>query len=177
MKRHEWLLAETPGSRLQARLGQAYLRWLSFRENPLALAGLGLVLLLVAVANGRRYGGGILVAPNASVDDGLLDVVAIDDAPPAERIALFQTAQAGKHLARPGVTVRRERSVTLRFEAPPMFQIDGEVYQARRSEVLVECVPGALRVITAPAAASPPPAGFPASRASAAAPSRSTGRL
>jgi len=50
LKRQEWLLAETPGSRLQARLGQAYLRWLSFRENPLALAGLGLVLLLVAVA-------------------------------------------------------------------------------------------------------------------------------
>jgi peptide/nickel transport system permease protein len=46
----EWLLAETPGSRMQARLGQAYLRWLSFRENPLALAGLGLVLLLVAIA-------------------------------------------------------------------------------------------------------------------------------
>jgi peptide/nickel transport system permease protein len=50
LKRHEWLLAETPASRMQARLGQAYLRWLSFRENPLALAGLGLVLLLVAVA-------------------------------------------------------------------------------------------------------------------------------
>jgi peptide/nickel transport system permease protein len=46
----EWLLAEAPDSRTQARLGQAYLRWLSLRENPLALAGLGLVLLLVAVA-------------------------------------------------------------------------------------------------------------------------------
>jgi peptide/nickel transport system permease protein len=46
----EWLLAEAPDSRMQARLGQAYLRWLSLRENPLALAGLGLVLLLVAVA-------------------------------------------------------------------------------------------------------------------------------
>jgi peptide/nickel transport system permease protein len=50
MRSSEWLLAETPGSRMQARLGQAYLRWLSLRENPLALAGLGLVLLLVAIA-------------------------------------------------------------------------------------------------------------------------------
>jgi peptide/nickel transport system permease protein len=48
--RREWLLAETPQSPLQARLGQAYLRWLSFRENPLALVGLGIVLLLVALA-------------------------------------------------------------------------------------------------------------------------------
>ncbi|HZX63938.1 MAG TPA: ABC transporter permease [Myxococcales bacterium] len=48
--RREWLLAEAPQSRMQARLGQAYLRWLSFRENPLALVGLGIVLLLVAIA-------------------------------------------------------------------------------------------------------------------------------
>jgi peptide/nickel transport system permease protein len=50
MRSSEWLLAETPGSRMQARLGQAYLRWLSLRENPLALAGLALVLILVAIA-------------------------------------------------------------------------------------------------------------------------------
>jgi peptide/nickel transport system permease protein len=48
--RRAWLLAETPASRLQARLGQAYVAWLSFRRNPLALAGLGIVLALVVVA-------------------------------------------------------------------------------------------------------------------------------
>ena len=45
-----WLLAETPASALQARLGQAYLSWLAFRRNPLALVGLAIVLLLVVVA-------------------------------------------------------------------------------------------------------------------------------
>ena len=133
-------------------------------------------LLLVAIANGRRYGGGILVAPNATVDDGLLDVVSIDDAPATERIALFQTAQSGKHLAREGVDVRRERSVTLRFEAPPAFQIDGELYQARRREVTAECVPGALRVITATAAAAPQSPALPRSAPATAQASRSMGR-
>jgi peptide/nickel transport system permease protein len=46
----DWLLAETPASRAQARLGQTYRRWLIFRRNPLAVAGLSIVLLLVVVA-------------------------------------------------------------------------------------------------------------------------------
>jgi peptide/nickel transport system permease protein len=45
-----WLLDETPGSRLQARLGQAFVTGLAFRRNPLAVVGLGVVLVLVAVA-------------------------------------------------------------------------------------------------------------------------------
>ncbi|NUQ94724.1 MAG: YegS/Rv2252/BmrU family lipid kinase [Gemmatimonadaceae bacterium] len=133
-------------------------------------------LLLVAIANGRRYGGGILVAPNASVDDGLLDVVSIDDAPATERIALFQTAQEGKHISRGGVSVRREPAVTLRFDEPPAFQIDGELYQARRREVVAECVPGALRVITGPAVATAPAPGLLRSAASPAPAFRSMGR-
>jgi peptide/nickel transport system permease protein len=45
-----WLLADEPASGLQARLGRSYLSWLSFRRNPLAIAGLGVVLALVLVA-------------------------------------------------------------------------------------------------------------------------------
>jgi peptide/nickel transport system permease protein len=45
-----WLLAETPRSRTQARLGQAYVSWLAFRRNPLAMAGLAVLVALVLVA-------------------------------------------------------------------------------------------------------------------------------
>jgi peptide/nickel transport system permease protein len=45
-----WLLAATPQSRLQARLGRGYLSWLAFKGNPLALIGLGIVALLVLMA-------------------------------------------------------------------------------------------------------------------------------
>ncbi|HZS84029.1 MAG TPA: ABC transporter permease [Stellaceae bacterium] len=45
-----WLLAETPWSRLQAELGQAYLAALSFARNRLAIVGLSLVLLLLLIA-------------------------------------------------------------------------------------------------------------------------------
>ncbi|MBM3598492.1 MAG: ABC transporter permease [Alphaproteobacteria bacterium] len=45
-----WLLAETPHSRTQARLGQAYVRWLHFLRNPLAMIGLAIVVALIVIA-------------------------------------------------------------------------------------------------------------------------------
>lgn len=46
----EWLLTERPASRLQARLGRAYHSWRRFSANRLAVAGLGIILLLLFVA-------------------------------------------------------------------------------------------------------------------------------
>jgi peptide/nickel transport system permease protein len=45
-----WLVAETPRSRWQARLGQAWLAWLTLRQNPLAVVGLLIVTALLALA-------------------------------------------------------------------------------------------------------------------------------
>ncbi|MGD8243424.1 MAG: ABC transporter permease [Desulfobacterales bacterium] len=45
-----WLLAAAPQSRLQARLGRAYLAWRHFVQNRLAVVGLGIIVLLVAAA-------------------------------------------------------------------------------------------------------------------------------
>jgi peptide/nickel transport system permease protein len=46
----DWLLTDTPHSRLQAKLGRAYLGWRSFARNPLAMAGLVIFVLLVLAA-------------------------------------------------------------------------------------------------------------------------------
>jgi peptide/nickel transport system permease protein len=46
----QWLLSTAPQSRQQARLGRAYQAWLTFSDNRLALVGLGIIALLVAVA-------------------------------------------------------------------------------------------------------------------------------
>ena len=45
-----WLLTDTPASLRQAAWGQAYRRWLQFRANPLAVAGLLGVAALIAAA-------------------------------------------------------------------------------------------------------------------------------
>src|SRR5688572_23709987 len=45
-----WLLAETPQSRLQARLSRAYLSWVAFARNPLGMLGLVIVAILIFLA-------------------------------------------------------------------------------------------------------------------------------
>ncbi|RAZ75967.1 nickel transporter permease [Mesorhizobium atlanticum] len=48
--RREWLLSDRPASRLQARLGRAYVAWRRFSANRLALVGMLIIIALVAVA-------------------------------------------------------------------------------------------------------------------------------
>ncbi|KPF68099.1 D-ala-D-ala transporter subunit [Bosea sp. AAP35] len=46
----DYLLSDSPASRRQARLGQAYRKWLAFRRNPLAMVGLCIIVALLLVA-------------------------------------------------------------------------------------------------------------------------------
>ena len=74
MAARDWLLAPTPGSRLQSRLGQAYLRWLAFRSNPLACVGLAIVVALLLLA---------LLAPVVATHDPLAQSLARRLQPPS----------------------------------------------------------------------------------------------
>ena len=47
MTRRQWLMSDRPQSRLQARLGRAYMTWQRFSANKLAVAGLCIILLLI----------------------------------------------------------------------------------------------------------------------------------
>lgn len=49
-RRRAWLTSETPASRRQARAVQAYLAWLGFARNPLAMLGLAIIVALIATA-------------------------------------------------------------------------------------------------------------------------------
>ena len=112
--------------------------------------------LLLAICNGRRFGGSFVIAPNASVTDGQLDAIAVGDASPARRVALFAAATTGAHLRMPEVSEHRAPLFTLRFRAPPIYQADGELCQAARAEVEVASVPRALRIVTSGESASRP---------------------
>jgi len=46
----DYLVTDSPASRRQARLGQIYRRWLAFKQNPLAVIGLAIVVALLLVA-------------------------------------------------------------------------------------------------------------------------------
>jgi diacylglycerol kinase (ATP) len=101
--------------------------------------------MLVAVANGPSFGGGMRVAPDASYDDGLLDVVILHRVSRAEFVRVFPRVFKGTHVTHPRVEIVRGRRI--RLEAPGIVaQADGERFEPLPLDL--EVVPGALTVVT-----------------------------
>jgi diacylglycerol kinase (ATP) len=100
--------------------------------------------MLVAVGNGPAYGGGMLVTPDASMDDGLLDVLVLHRLPRIEFVRVFPSVRSGRHVEHPAVEVRRARTVHL--DAPDIVAYaDGE--RLGPLPLTIEAVPGALTVL------------------------------
>jgi diacylglycerol kinase (ATP) len=99
---------------------------------------------LVAVANTRSYAGGMVIAPDASLDDGTLDVCIVGPVSRADFLRTFPKVFSGTHVEHPAVTMRRGREVSIEMpdatDAPELWA-SGE---------LVGPLPGTLRA--APAA-------------------------
>jgi YegS/Rv2252/BmrU family lipid kinase len=83
----------------------------------------------VAIANGRYFGGGMLVAPDADPSDGAFDVISMAEMDKLATLALTGSIYRGAHLSRPGVTAARGAVV----EAEPLvpgadvlIDMDGE---------------------------------------------------
>ena len=109
---------------------------------------------LVAVANGPSYGGGMRVAPQASMDDGLLEVVVIHDVGKLEFLRTFPKVFSGRHVEHPAVAVHRAARVELDADRPLAVYADGE--PAGTLPATFEVRPAAITVL----AADPAP-GFP----------------
>ena len=110
---------------------------------------------LVAVANGPSYGGGMLVAPAASMADGLLEVVVISGIGKLEFLRTFPKVFSGRHVEHPAVAVHRAARVELDADRPLAVYADGE--PAGTLPATFEVRPAAITVL----AADPAP-GFPA---------------
>lgn len=103
--------------------------------------------LMLTVSNGRFFGGGFPIAPEATADDGLLHACHILDASPLTRLRLFNLAEKGRHVDAERVRTTASSSFTLVFDRPPRFEMDGEVRQATEAEMAVEVRPSALTVL------------------------------
>lgn len=104
--------------------------------------------LMLTVSNGRYFGGGFPIAPDARTDDGKLHACCIRDAAPLTRLSLFNLAEKGKHVTSERVEILDDRSFRFTFAEPPRFEMDGDVRQASASTLDVCVLPGALRVVT-----------------------------
>jgi diacylglycerol kinase (ATP) len=96
---------------------------------------------LVAFANARSYGAGMLIAPDALVDDGLMDVVAIGALPKMELLRQLPLLRTGKHIGHPAVRCWKARTATLTTHPDAPVLVDGDL--ACRTPVSFEVLPGA----------------------------------
>jgi diacylglycerol kinase (ATP) len=107
----------------------------------------------VVVANSGYYGKGMNIAPGASVDDGLLDVVVIEAASRWELIRSLPKVYDGRHVDLPEVTVLTGRRVEVAADArtPVPLGGDGEPLGVlpglAAGPAVVEVLPGALSVL------------------------------
>ncbi len=105
--------------------------------------------LLIVFANGREFGNGVRIAPQAQLDDGVLDATIVEQRPLFARFWHARHVASGAvHLA-PNVTIRQIRHAIVTSPAPMEYHVDGEP-GIIEGPVEVRIVPGALRVKTIP---------------------------
>lgn len=98
---------------------------------------------IVEIANGRYFGGGMLVAPKSSFSDGLFDVVVVDRVPSVLIPFLLPLFILGIHIYLPIARVVRAKEVILRSKGM-VVNIDGRLEPM--DEAHYQILPGALKV-------------------------------
>jgi len=99
----------------------------------------------VAVANSGMFGGGMRYVPGASLDDGMLDVVFVAEAPKRHFLASLPKAFKGTHVDDPNFSVRRGREVSFRADRAFAVYADGDPIADLPCTITV--APRALRVL------------------------------
>lgn len=101
---------------------------------------------LFAVQMGPTYGGHFRITPEASLDDGLLDLCWATPTLTAKRaLAVLLAARFGRHTGNRHIHFERAEALELSFGCEPPAQIDGEKIEG--DHFIIDCIPGALTVI------------------------------
>ncbi len=122
----------------------------NFGGNPLPDVEFERELLVTAFANAKYYGGGFKAAPLASITDGLLDVVTIDDVTRRQFLSLVGGYKDGTYINDSGKMKKKFADVVtytrckkVRLEGIERFCMDGEIFPTTDA-LTVEAVPSAV---------------------------------
>lgn len=95
--------------------------------------------MLVAVGNGKSYGGGMNICPQAQINDGLFDILILEPVSKFEFIKVFPKVYSGSHISHPKVKMMRAKKVSIQADA--VAYADGE--RIGPAPISAECVKGA----------------------------------
>lgn len=97
--------------------------------------------MLIAVANARSYGGGMLVCPDADIHDGYFDVMVLHPVSKLEFLKVFPRVYKGTHVNHPAVEIVRSKKVSISADA--IAYADGE--RISQLPINAECIPGVMQ--------------------------------
>jgi diacylglycerol kinase (ATP) len=106
--------------------------------------------LMLVLCNGGREGGGFLVAPEARVDDGLLDYVTIGKVSRLMMLRLIPEVMKGTHTRFPQVKSGKFRKMEIQSDRPLYIHADGEIFAGfgtNLHQLTLEVVEGAIEVV------------------------------
>jgi diacylglycerol kinase (ATP) len=101
--------------------------------------------VLVSVANSPQFGNGARIAPGARLDDGLLDLVVVEERSRWRTLRHAPRLFDGSVEHAPGVSVLRIRDATIESDHPMTFHVDGET-AAGGTRLSIRVHPAALRI-------------------------------
>jgi diacylglycerol kinase (ATP) len=92
--------------------------------------------MLVAVGNGKSYGGGMNICPQAQLNDGLFDLIILEPVSKVEFLKVFPRVYSGSHISHPKVRSMRAKKVNISAKA--VAYADGE--RIGPAPISAECV-------------------------------------
>lgn len=103
-------------------------------------------LIFVEVANSRYTGTSFLIAPEAKIDDGLLDVIILKKISRLKILRLFPSIYSGKHIKYQEVESKKIKSITIEAQASLPLMPDGEFIG--QTPVKINCIKQTLKIFT-----------------------------
>lgn len=101
---------------------------------------------VIVVGNGGYFGGGVKVAPDAKIDDGLLEIILAKDLKKIDLLLNLTNMYKGTHLKHPQVERIVGRKVEILSKDDIRFEMDGET-PGHGSRVLFEIIPNAVTLL------------------------------
>lgn len=100
--------------------------------------------MFLAVANTPLTGGGMILAPGARVDDGVLEICLVGKVPKWTLLYELTRVFRGEHVKNPAVTMLRGTRITVQTDPPQLLWVDGDTLGTTPATFTV--LPGALSV-------------------------------
>lgn len=100
-----------------------------------------------SVGNGRIEGGKFHIAPEAEINDGLLDVCILKAVPKARFFSYALKYMRGTQIFDPQVIYSKVRAIEVELFEPEVMHMDGEVFEDIQGRIRIESVPSSIKVL------------------------------